>query len=217
MVGREKEAAELAMPAYWDERYSQSDGVQPTHEWFKSYDQLQPFLKNHLFNVRIPQDQPTILHLGAGDSDVPQHLLERGYRDQLCVDFSPAVVGLMKAKQLDGITWRQADVRDMPSITSGSVDVAFDKGTLDAMIHGSPWDPPDEVKQNASRYMREVARVLKHDGVFLYITFRQPHFVKPLLNQDELWDLTFEVLREGESSFDYYAFSMRKATKASPS
>ncbi|KAK0287550.1 hypothetical protein LTR91_003004 [Friedmanniomyces endolithicus] len=214
MGSREAEAEALATPEYWDERYSRSDGEHPTHEWFKTYDQLHPFLTNLLFNVRRPQDQPTILHLGAGDSDVPQHLLERGYRNQICVDFSPAVVSLMKAKQLDGITWRQADVRDMPAITSNSIDVAFDKGTLDAMIHGSPWDAPDEVKQNASRYMREVARVLKHDGVFLYITFRQPHFVKPLLNQGGLWDLTVEVLKEGESSFDYYAFSMRKVTKS---
>jgi len=94
--------------------------------------------------------------MAIDQQDVPQHLLERGYRNQICVDFSPAVVSLMKAKQLDGITWRQADVRDMPAITSDSIDVAFDKGTLDAMIHGSPWNPPDEVKQNASRYMREV-------------------------------------------------------------
>ncbi|KAK0256190.1 hypothetical protein LTR91_003675 [Friedmanniomyces endolithicus] len=153
--------------------------------------------------------------MAIDQQDVPQQLLERGYRNQICVDFSPAVVSLMKAKQLDGITWMQADVRDMPAITSDSIDVAFDKGTLDAMIYGSPWNPPDEVKQNASRYMIEVARVLKHDGVFLYITFRQPHFVKPLLNQDELWDLTFEVLRESESSFDYYAFSMKEATTSS--
>ncbi|KAK0252093.1 hypothetical protein B0A54_07796 [Friedmanniomyces endolithicus] len=215
MGSREAETEALATPEYWDERYLRSDGGRPTHEWFKSYDQLQPFLTNHLFNVRRPQDQPTVLHLGAGDSDVPQCLLERGYRKQICVDFSSTVVNLMKAKQLDGIAWRQADVRDMPSITSNSIDVAFDKGTLDAMIHGSPWDPPDEVKQNASRYMREVARVLKHDGVFLYITFRQPHFIKPLLSQDGLWDLTGEVLKESESSFDYYAFSMRKAAKAS--
>ncbi len=68
MGSREAEAEALATPEYWNERYSQSDGEHPTHEWFKSYDQLQPFLTNHLFNVRNPRDQPTILHLGAGDS-----------------------------------------------------------------------------------------------------------------------------------------------------
>lgn len=57
---------------------------------------------------------------------------------------------------ISGIEWREEDVRKMDSIPSGSIDVAFDKGTLDAMIHGSPWSPPDDVKENTSLYLREV-------------------------------------------------------------
>lgn len=53
--------------------------------------------------------------------------------------------------------------------------------------------------------------MLKDGGVFLYITYRQPHFVKPLLNQDNLWDLQMEVLQGGENSFEYYAFVLRRA------
>lgn len=56
----------------------------------------------------------------------------------------------------EGINWKQADVRQMDQIPTESVDIAFDKGTLDAMIHGSPWDPPDEVLDNTGRYIREV-------------------------------------------------------------
>jgi hypothetical protein len=59
-----------------------------------------------------------------------------------------------------GIEWRWADVRDMKDVASDSVDVAFDKGTLDAMIHGSPWSPPDQVLSDTSRYMREVGRAV---------------------------------------------------------
>lgn len=55
-----------------------------------------------------------------------------------------------------GIEWRQADVRNMNTVRSRSVDVAFDKGTLDAMIHGSPWNPPVDVLENTGRYIREV-------------------------------------------------------------
>jgi O-glycosyl hydrolase len=55
-----------------------------------------------------------------------------------------------------GIEWKHADVRDLPE-QSCSVDVAFDKSTLDAMIFGSPWNPPDLVKENARRYMDEVS------------------------------------------------------------
>jgi len=55
-----------------------------------------------------------------------------------------------------GIKWVYGDVRDMPVIPDTSVDVAVDKGTLDAMVSGSPWDPPEHVKENIRRYVDEV-------------------------------------------------------------
>jgi hypothetical protein len=66
------------------------------------------------------------------------------------------VVKLMASRQVDGIEWVCGDVREMNEIPTGSVDIAFDKGTLDAMIYGSVWSPPDDVKDNARRYVREV-------------------------------------------------------------
>lgn len=61
----------------------------------------------------------------------------------------------------DGIQWVHGDVRDMKSqIPDDSVDVAFDKGTLDAMISGSPWDPPKVVRENVGRYLDEVCASL---------------------------------------------------------
>ncbi|KAG7151068.1 hypothetical protein HYQ46_013461 [Verticillium longisporum] len=47
----------------------------------------------------------------------------------------------------------------MDSITSGSIDVAFDKGTLDAMIHGSPWSPPQDVVDKTAAYIQEIRAV----------------------------------------------------------
>ena len=58
--------------------------------------------------------------------------------------------------QEKGVEWKWADVRDMKDIPDDSIDVAFGKGTLDAMIFGSPWDPPDTVKENTGRYLNEV-------------------------------------------------------------
>lgn len=82
----------------------------------------------------------------------------------------------MRARHAEekGIEWRWADVRDMKEVASDSVDVAFDKGTLDAMIHGSPWSPPDQVLSDTSRYMREVGRVV-------YISFGSFYTAKVLL------------------------------------
>lgn len=59
----------------------------------------------------------------------------------------------------------------------------------------------------------KVFRVLRDDGAFLYITYRQPHFMRPVLNRDDIWDLHMETLSEGESSFDYYAFVLKKKKK----
>jgi hypothetical protein len=68
------------------------------------------------------------------------------------------VVNLMKERHAgtEGIEWRLMDVRDMRGLDDASVDVAFDKGTLDAMIHGSPWSPPQDVRDNTFAYLREV-------------------------------------------------------------
>ena len=139
-----------------------------------------------------------------------------------------------------GLAWLVGDVRDMRAqIRDYSVDVAFDKGTLDAMIRGSPWDPPEDVREDVKAYLDEVSssfcsicsfaigsslvrawsnqgvqvvRVLKPGGVFLYITFRQPHFQKPLLARSGVWSLEVEELADegGGGGFGYFGFVMTK-------
>lgn len=58
--------------------------------------------------------------------------------------------------EIAGINWQQVDVRKMDQIPSQSIDVAFEKGTLDVWIYGDPWDPPVDVLDNTARYVREV-------------------------------------------------------------
>ncbi|KAI0017974.1 S-adenosyl-L-methionine-dependent methyltransferase [Xylariomycetidae sp. FL0641] len=203
----------LSHPDFWDSRYAQSEGDQPTHEWFRTFDDLEPFFTKNLFPTKPPAKHPNLLHLGSGDSNVPQGLAERGYDSQLCVDFSAVVVDLMSKRHanISGIEWKRLDVRQMDEISSASIDVAFDKGTLDAMIHGSPWSPPDDVKENTGRYLREVFRALKDDGIFLYVTYRQPHFIRPLLNcEGTSWNIEMDVLGGTGSTFAYHGFILKK-------
>ena len=70
MSNSDEEAKALAHLDYWDERYSKSDSTGPTHESFRSYSDLKPFLTKHLFGPYAPHQRPEILHLGAGDSVV---------------------------------------------------------------------------------------------------------------------------------------------------
>lgn len=120
------------------------------------------------------------------------------------------MMGKRHAK-IPGIEWKQVDVRNMDVFADESIDVAVDKGTLDAMVYGSGWDVLDEVKSNTNSYMRELYRVLKDDGLFLYITYRPAHFIRPLLNPGgRLWELEMQVLESNKGTFPYYGYVARK-------
>lgn len=77
----------------------------------------------------------------------------------------------------EGIEWMVQDVCQMDAIESQTIDVAFDKGTLDSMIdgRGSLISPPDEVLEMTSRYIREVRR--RH---LLYVTSTQRNYPRHL-------------------------------------
>jgi hypothetical protein len=64
---REGEGA-LSTSEYWDKRYAQADGENATHEWFRSFSALLPFLQSNLFDTRPVDQKPKILHFGSGDS-----------------------------------------------------------------------------------------------------------------------------------------------------
>lgn len=57
----------------------------------------------------------------------------------------------------------------------------------------------------------QVARVLKPGGQWLYITYRQPHFMKPLLLREK-WSLKVEILEDpdGGGGFEYFGFIMTR-------
>lgn len=92
---------------------------------------------------------------------LPIDLWDRGYKSQTCVDFSEVVIQDMAARfsAKEGIDWQVADVRDMKDFENDSFDAAIDKGTLDAMIHGSIWNPPEDVRRDTGSYVDEVSGV----------------------------------------------------------
>ena len=64
-----------------------------------------------------------------------------------------------------------------------SFDVVLEKATLDSLVVDckSPWDLNDPSYVDLLKALTEVKKVLKPGGLFISITFTQPHFRVPLL------------------------------------
>ena len=57
----------------------------------------------------------------------------------------------------------------------------------------------------------KVFRILKIDARFIYVTYRQPHFIKPLLNPNGTnWKVDIDTIGDSSNSFDYHGFVLTK-------
>ncbi len=88
---------------------------------------------------------------------------------------------------------------DMTAMTykSLSFDVVFEKATLDSLVVDckSPWDLKDPSYVELLKALKEVKKVLKPGGLFISITFTQPHFRVPLLASQGLgWSIQVNIL-----------------------
>ncbi|KAK9476542.1 S-adenosyl-L-methionine-dependent methyltransferase [Lipomyces japonicus] len=204
------EVDRLQTKEYWDSRYQKEDD-QNTFDWFKTFADLEPFLRQH-----IPfkdGHKLKIVMLGCGNSTLSKDLYDAGLKHIANVDFSPACIRQMALLHRDDkeMTWHVADVRDMSGFEPATFDIAIDKGTLDAFLSytGSVWDIPDHIKQPAIKYMDETNRILKPDGKLLYISYRQPHFAKLVIDR-EYWSMTTNTLTDPGGSFDYFGYVLQK-------
>ncbi|GAA5846668.1 hypothetical protein JCM9279_003402 [Rhodotorula babjevae] len=201
----EQTNAEYGTQEYWDTRYAQeADGA--SFDWCKQYKDEEV---RRLFRKFIPDQAAHIVMLGCGNSTLSRDMYDDGYHNISNLDYSSVVIDKMaRANEgCEGMTWTVGDVRHLP-FERESVDVCIDKATLDAMLTGEkdPWNPPPEAVADCRAEVDEVLRVLKPDGVFLYLTFGQPHFRRPLLQRDG-W--TLRHLEVG-SGFAYYFFWMQR-------
>ncbi|KAH8735606.1 hypothetical protein BGZ61DRAFT_440550 [Ilyonectria robusta] len=106
--------------------------------------------------------------------------------------------------ELGGSGWKLTDVHSMVDLADKSINFGLNKGTIDAIIYGTPWSPPYEVEDSTSRYMKDVlhqpntlAHVspTSHQGLSSTERQRNLHLhyiqavssIQPLLNPD--WHL----------------------------
>ncbi|GBE89613.1 S-adenosyl-L-methionine-dependent methyltransferase [Sparassis latifolia] len=195
---------EYGSKEYWDQRYSQ-ESDDASFDWFKSYDDVADIMRSI-----IPNKDARILMLGCGNSKLSEEMYDDGYKNIVNTDYSGILIEKMRQRHEQArpeMEWHEMDIRDIV-FDADSFDVAIDKGTMDAMMttKGDVWDPPQEVIDNCSREVNEVLRVLrKSGGVFIYITFGQPHFRRRYLTRP---GTTLEVREMGEA-FHYYMYILR--------
>lgn len=101
------------------------------------------------------------------------------------------------------LDWQVMGFRKL-QVSDASFDLAVDKGTSDAVLHGSLWDPEEDVKVNAKAYVDIVARVLKPGGKLLHFTYRQTHSLKLILQKPNKWDIQVETLEDAPGIFEYF-------------
>lgn len=138
---------------------------------------------------------------------------EDGYHNIVNTDYSKTVIEQMRRRHevRPEMEWHEMDVREL-KFDDSSFDVAIDKGTMDAMMTSKDvWEPPPQVIDDCTKEVDETLRVLrKPSGLFIYLTFGQPHFRRRFLTRP---GTTLEIKELGEA-FHYYLYILR--TRTSP-
>ncbi|ETW79026.1 hypothetical protein HETIRDRAFT_323921 [Heterobasidion irregulare TC 32-1] len=195
---------EYGTKEYWDQRYTQ-EPEDASFDWFKRYEDVAGLLRD-----AIPDKNVRILMLGCGNSTLSEDMYDDGYKNIVNIDYSDVVIEQMRSRHRStrpGMEWHEMDIRDL-KFDDASFDVAIDKGTMDAMMtaKGDVWDPPQQVIDDCTKEVDEVLRVLRKDkGLFLYLTFGQPHFRRQFLTRE---GTTLEIKRIGEA-FHYYFYIVK--------
>ncbi|KAG4990566.1 hypothetical protein AAZX31_09G050200 [Glycine max] len=171
-------------PWYWDNRYSNEPGP---FDWYQKYLTLAPII-----NLYVPPSHP-VLVVGCGNSAFSEGMVvDGGYTDVVNIDISSVVIEAMKTKHQDcpQLKFMKMDVRDMSDFQSGSFGAVIDKGTLDSILCGN------NSRQNATKMLEEIWRVLKDKGVYVLVTYGAPLYRLRLLQESCSWTIKLHVIEK---------------------
>ncbi|GAA0141208.1 methyltransferase [Lithospermum erythrorhizon] len=191
---------------YWDERFANEEH----YEWFKDYSHFRHLILQHI------NPTSSVLELGCGNSQLCENLYGDGITQLTCIDLSPVAVENMRnrlmSKGYHEIKVEEADMLDLP-FGNGSFDVVIEKGTMDVLFvdSGDPWNPEPTTVNKVMKMLQEVHRVLKPRGIFISITFGQPHFRRPLLHAPEFnWSMECRTFGD---AFHYFFYILKKGER----
>lgn len=179
-------SAKYAAREYWDVRFK----TETAHEWLCTWPQLRELLLPYLVGLGEEavecrdgetQDNRSVLILGNGSSSLPLELAREGrFARIIASDFSEVVTASMAARHGAAeprVSWRVADMLALPPPGEERFDAVLDKGGLDALlVGGDVWAPPRDLLAAAQRVCEGVHASLKPGGVWVSVSFAQPHF-----------------------------------------
>lgn len=190
-------------PRYWNQRFENED----SYEWLVDYNDI----KSSLHRILQSFDESSkFLQLGCGNSNFGIDLYRDGYKDITNIDISEVCVEKMSRKYPE-LKFRTMDMTKM-EFAENTFDVVLEKASLDSLLVDckSPWDYSGPGYLSVIQSLLEVKKVLKADGVFVSITFSQPHFRLPLLARPELgWAIEVEKCGGGAGLLDYFLIVCR--------
>lgn len=210
-------SAAYADQEYWDLRFAKEEHK----EWLASYGDIKDLVASILAeNGMAPKESLRVLLVGVGNSALPQEMVQDGYGHVTATDYSHTVITRMQEKvgTMDGkLDWQVADMLALPASldTEGPFDLYFDKAAMDAVLAdgGDSWSPPDELLEKGRKIMTEAARVLRPSGLYLQLSFGQPHFRKQFLLSEEtkhLWSEAGVGKKDVGVGLGYFLYSLQK-------
>jgi SAM-dependent methyltransferase len=151
---------------YWEARYMRRPN---TLEWYS--------IKWKVLNATLrPYVRPEhrVLHIGSGNSDLPEQMHSDGYLNQVATDVSGTVIRKMTAKLkhlAPNLTFTYADATNLP-FEESSFDVVIEKGTLDALRvarHCTLKEKGCKMTDKERALVYQAMRVLRPGGVFVSV------------------------------------------------
>jgi SAM-dependent methyltransferase len=165
-------SAKYTQRAYWDERFQQEE----EYEWLAKWADIEPLVLPYV----AERGTARVLLVGNGTSRLPHDMAAAGFLHVTATDCSNPCIERMRGSGAPPcVTWAVADMLDLGSaLPPASFDLVLDKAAADAVLAdgGDAWVPPPPLLDSMRRMMEGVAALLKPGGVFLQLSFSQPHF-----------------------------------------
>mmetsp|Transcript_78489 Transcript_78489/g.139176 ORF Transcript_78489/g.139176 Transcript_78489/m.139176 type:complete len:684 (-) Transcript_78489:114-2165(-) len=158
----ERKTPKYECPEYWENFYQNNSEEM---EWLAHYVEIANIIRGAVKNRKDSK----ILHVGCGNSKVPEAMYDEGFRNIVNIDVAPAVVTTMIERNYRRpvMCWLWMDATNMDFLDS-SFDMVLDKSLIDVF---NCFEDQEEANAQVEGYLKEVARVLRDGAVFVCGTF----------------------------------------------